>query len=243
MDIHNSAGELLTSNDLYGYGRGNGYPAHRGDLAEIFYRHLLSLGIECHLGKRITEYWEDDQHAGIIVDGVRISADCVIASDGVHSKARGSVTGADGTPHSSGYAMYRAWFSADGIKADPKTKWLTDLVEETGNDQTHVFIGTDIHCMIGTAKKGKEVFWMCTHRVSMKYCLAIMIFADLSLGCVRHTRVMVIRGQSRRHAPVHSGLEVLSNDRSRRSEDTSKQTRRFQAALAGPSTNVDVTER
>ncbi|KAL2837824.1 FAD/NAD(P)-binding domain-containing protein [Aspergillus pseudodeflectus] len=165
MDICDSAGKLLVRSRMAGYGEGHGYPCHRGELAMVLYEHARTLEcVEFRLGHRILDYWEDNTRAGVIMDGERLAADCVIAADGVHSQARRFVSGDDGRPHSSGYAMYRAWFDAEAVATDPETRWVVDNTETAERDNTWVFIGEDIHLMLGTAKAGKEVFWMCTHK-------------------------------------------------------------------------------
>lgn len=166
MDICDRAGTVLVASNMAGYGNGEGYPAHRGDFAQTFYNHAIELGIEIHLGAKVTKYWESDEKAGVIVNGIEHTADCVIGADGVHSKARGPITGEDGKPHTSGYAMYRSWFNSEAVRADPKNAWLFERAA-SGYDNTRIFIGTDIHLMIGTAKTGDEVFWMCTHKVRL----------------------------------------------------------------------------
>ena len=164
MDILDSSGKLLVRSDMIAYGKGNGYLAYRGDLAMAFYQHAQSLGVELALGVRVTEYWENEHEAGIIVNGERISADCVIGADGVRSSARGAVTGMDPAPHPSGYAVFRAWFDSDEVRQDPASLWL--LSEEGVFDPGYAIIGKDVHCLVGTAKLGDEVFWHLTHKVS-----------------------------------------------------------------------------
>ncbi|EOD46019.1 putative mak1-like protein [Neofusicoccum parvum UCRNP2] len=98
MKINNVSGAFLVDSPLNAYapsspGGIGGYPAHRGDLAAAFYAHALSLGIEIRLGHRITSYFEDGAAAGVIVDGQRVAADVVVGADGVHSAARGPITG------------------------------------------------------------------------------------------------------------------------------------------------------
>jgi 2-polyprenyl-6-methoxyphenol hydroxylase-like FAD-dependent oxidoreductase len=165
MDFYDGNGELIVKGGLWGYKRGLGYPAHRGDLAMMFYQHACELGIEFHFGCRVTEYWENDTEAGIIVNNEKFTADCVLGADGIHSKARGPVTSQDARPHSSGYAIYRAWFSADLLNSDPKTRWLPDLAKEQGHDLMQVYVGDDIHCVLSTAKMGKDINWTCMHQV------------------------------------------------------------------------------
>ncbi|CAO2650467.1 Nn.00g017590.m01.CDS01 [Neocucurbitaria sp. VM-36] len=162
MRILNNKGEFLVAGDMDGYGYPYGYPAHRGELAMEFYKHAQEIGVDFRFGHYITSYWETDTEAGVVVDGEKISADCVIGADGVHSKARSAMTKSDLSPVSSGYAMYRAWFDAHDVCADPETKWLFDGTDKY--DNCNVYIGPDVHVMLGTGKLGKEIFWQCTHK-------------------------------------------------------------------------------
>lgn len=67
---------------------GESHMIPRGRLAEILYNYARSLGIEMRLGVKVSEYWEDGDEAGIVVNGERIAADCVVCADGAHSRAR-----------------------------------------------------------------------------------------------------------------------------------------------------------
>lgn len=155
-------GEHLLTQDLPGVAEGAGYMGKRGEILEVLCRHVERLGIEVHRGKRITEYFETETEAGIIYDGQKYTADCVLACDGVNSKARLFVVGAEaGKPHPSGYATYRAWFDGASLKDDPEARWLV----EGDVDKSVVFIGPDVHCIFGTGKQCKEVSWVLTHVV------------------------------------------------------------------------------
>lgn len=95
------------------------FNGHRGELHTIVFEYARDeLQIPIHLGRRIQKYFEDDDHAGIIlesgekVSGVsiirvclaeaeQISADLVIGSDGVRSKARELVLGYVDSPKAS----------------------------------------------------------------------------------------------------------------------------------------------
>lgn len=164
MEIHDNQNKLLLNSSMFGYGKGEGYPVHRGQMAMVLYEYAKELGIEFRLGHRVTDYFEDDDEAGVIIDGERITGDCVIGADGVHSKVRGKVIGFDPTPHSSGYAIYRAYFDGDEMRADPETRWVTE--SKVSLDTSKIFIGPDCHLMAGTGRKGKDCFFMCTHKVS-----------------------------------------------------------------------------
>jgi 2-polyprenyl-6-methoxyphenol hydroxylase-like FAD-dependent oxidoreductase len=163
LNLHTHTGERLLSHTMLGYSHGSGYAANRGDMAVIFYKHALSLGIQIHLGQRITEYFETETEAGIVVNGEKVTADCVLACDGVHSKARGFIIGHTGAPHATGYAVYRAWFNGKEARENPKTKWIT----EGNRDKMEVYIGPNVHCIVGTGRRCQDVVWTCTHLVPM----------------------------------------------------------------------------
>jgi len=159
--LYNSKGEYLLTQKMPGFSKDTGYMGKRSEFLRIMCDHVASLGIEIHRGKRITEYFETEKEAGIIYDGQHMSADCVIACDGVNSKARGFVLGDVGKPHPTGYATYRAWFDASSLKKDPKTKWIV----EGEKDRSIAYIGPDVHCIFGTGKGCKEITWVMTHLV------------------------------------------------------------------------------
>ncbi|KAK4224693.1 6-hydroxynicotinate 3-monooxygenase [Podospora fimiseda] len=135
--------------------------AHRGQLHNIIYRHAVARGIDIRLGQRVQDYFESDSpaEAGVVLaTGERITADVVIAAEGVRSRGRKIVLGFDENPKSSGYAVYRAWFPADRIKNNPVIKHIVE------NGDTHQgFIGPDIHFLASSIKNGTEVNWVFTH--------------------------------------------------------------------------------
>lgn len=87
------------------------FNGHRGELHTVVFEYARDeLGIPIHLNRRIQKYFETESEAGIVLDsGERISADLVIGSDGVRSKARELVLGYFDKPKPSGYAVFRAW--------------------------------------------------------------------------------------------------------------------------------------
>ena len=162
LDIYSYKGEHLHTQEMPGFSEGAGYMGKRNDLLSVMCKHAVSLGINIIRGKRISKYFETDTEAGIMVDGEKITADCVLACDGVNSKARGFVTGSEGQAHPTGYATFRAWFDGTHLKDDPQAYWLT----EGDRDKSIAFIGPDVHCIFGTGKRCKEVVWVLTHLVS-----------------------------------------------------------------------------
>ncbi|KAI1443329.1 putative monooxygenase [Annulohypoxylon stygium] len=136
------------------------FDGHRGEFHKIVYDHAKEIGVKIRLGARVEDYFEDDQQAGVVLDNdERITADIVIAAEGVRSKGRKIVLGFEDAPKPSGYAVYRSWFSADEIAKDPDTKWFTE-----GGDQHVAWLGPDVHFIAGCLKNGKDFSWVCTHR-------------------------------------------------------------------------------
>jgi 2-polyprenyl-6-methoxyphenol hydroxylase-like FAD-dependent oxidoreductase len=99
------------------------FNGHRGELHEIVFNYAKELGVEIILGQRVENYWETDTAAGIVLeDGTKVEGDVVVGSDGVRSKARTLVLGYEDKPKSSGYAVWRSWFSNKDMLADPDTR-------------------------------------------------------------------------------------------------------------------------
>ena len=117
------------------------------------------LGIPIRLNRKIDQYFEDSEQAGIILDnGERIAADVVIASDGVRSRARKAVLGYEDKPVSSGYAVWRAWFPNKDMLADPETAQFCN-----NGDTFNGWIGPDMHFLFSTIKNGSDCCWVLTH--------------------------------------------------------------------------------
>lgn len=137
---------------------GRRYNGHRGEIHKIIFDHALSQGVEIKLGQQVTEYFENDEEAGVISNGERVVGDVVLGADGVRSKARKLVLGYDDKPKPSGYAIYRAWMSSEELAKNDLTK---DLVIH-GDSHTG-WLGNDIHFLAASIKNGSEFSWVFTH--------------------------------------------------------------------------------
>ena len=162
IDLYSHDGKFVTRQSFLDERRwGLRINAHRGQLHSILYKHAKARGVDIRLGKRVEDYFETDDppQAGVVLStGERLVADVVIAAEGVRSRGRKIVLGFDENPKSSGYAVYRAWFSADRIAKNPVIKHLVE------NGDTHqCFIGPDIHFLCSSVKGGTEVNWAFTH--------------------------------------------------------------------------------
>ncbi|RHZ66404.1 hypothetical protein CDV55_103820 [Aspergillus turcosus] len=162
ISVWNEAGELKETKSPDGYGPGEGFVISRADTVRTFYEYARRIGIEMHFGMRVTEYFENGCQAGIIANGQVFWADCIVASDGIHSKARSLISGGDCEPQKTGSAIYRSGYPAKHLEGVQGAQWL---LEEAGvKDQLNHFIGKDITILVATGRKGKDVYWGCMHK-------------------------------------------------------------------------------
>lgn len=118
LDLYSWKGEFVTRQSFEKEKTwGPRINGHRGELYGIIHAHVVERGIEIRLGQRVTDYFEDGEKAGVVVNGEEMFADVVVAAEGVRSRGRKIVLGFDDKPKSSGYAVYRSWFSGDAIKS------------------------------------------------------------------------------------------------------------------------------
>ncbi|OQV09312.1 FAD binding domain-containing protein [Cladophialophora immunda] len=160
-NIHkHDTGEVLYSQPMSGYSSFEGYLAPRPLLMKLFAEYCRRLGIPIFFGHRVIDVFDNEDEAGIILDtNKRVTADCVLACDGVHSRARGTITGLQDRAYPTGYAAYRAWYDSKLIRDNPKLQFLFK-----GNaDKMEVFIGPKMHAIIGTCSQQKLVTWTITH--------------------------------------------------------------------------------
>jgi 2-polyprenyl-6-methoxyphenol hydroxylase-like FAD-dependent oxidoreductase len=160
LDFYDWTGKFATrqtwDNDERWGRRING---HRGEIHMAVYEHAKARGIDIRLGQHITEYFETDTEAGVMVNGEKLTGDCVFAAEGVKSAGRKIVLGFEDKPKPSGYAVYRAWMSSEELAANPRTKFLV----EHGDSHTG-WIGEDKHFLAAAIKGGREFSWVLTHK-------------------------------------------------------------------------------
>ncbi|OJJ76278.1 hypothetical protein ASPBRDRAFT_62482 [Aspergillus brasiliensis CBS 101740] len=131
------------------------------------YEHACELGVGIRLNSPVTGYWETDYEGGVVVHGERIAADCVFCAEGVHSKGREKITGEQLVSWETGWSAFRGCLNTDAVAADPATRWALDNAEEY--DQTVGWVSDDIHFALWRGRKGKELFWYCTHEAQNEY--------------------------------------------------------------------------
>ncbi len=161
MTMLNSSGEVLLEAPLPSHF--DGFPvlfSHRGYIQQHIYAYALSIGIKFRFGARVKHYFEENDHAGIIIGDEKITADGVVACDGIHSTARAYVTGKLQKARTSGYAVYRSWFPLERLGNDPLTKHLVDA-----DDVLLTWLGENVHAHLVTTHAADGAVVFVTHRV------------------------------------------------------------------------------
>ena len=109
----------------------------------------------------MTEYFEDEASAGVLCNGERLTADLVLAAEGVKSPGRHIVLGHEDAPRASGYAIYRAWMPSAPLAHLERTKHLVN-----DGDTHRGWIGPDVHFLTASIKDGQDFSWVLTHKDS-----------------------------------------------------------------------------
>lgn len=95
------------------------YRHNRPKFLQMLISQLERVGVQIEYGCRVTEYYEDDTKAGIVLDdGRRLEADVVVAADGIGTKSHKLVNDHDIRARSSGWASFRAAFPVSRISKD-----------------------------------------------------------------------------------------------------------------------------
>ncbi|KAK4224932.1 hypothetical protein QBC38DRAFT_484386 [Podospora fimiseda] len=138
-----------------------GYIGHRGDYHDIFLKWVQERQIPILMNSKVISYADTSPHPSLTLStGQTISADLIIAADGIKSFARHLVLNTLDDPISSGYACFRAYFSpSPSMQSDPL------LNTYLGNqDSVNFWIGPDMHVVQNTLRQGKEFNWILTHK-------------------------------------------------------------------------------
>ncbi|CAG8909344.1 unnamed protein product [Penicillium egyptiacum] len=162
IEAYDEAGDLKDKTPVNPDDATQGFVLRRSGLLKGLYQYAQKLGLDLRFGVQVEEYWETEGNAGVIVGKIRIGADCVIASDGVHSRARGIITGEDPAPQETGGAIFRSHFDAHLIADNPEARWILEGTAE--KDRFEGYFGKNVAVMVGTLGKGQHVFWSCPHK-------------------------------------------------------------------------------
>ncbi|KAF9876371.1 hypothetical protein CkaCkLH20_06314 [Colletotrichum karsti] len=132
---------------------------YRSKLHQVLHEYAEGLGIVTNFSHTAVSYFEEEGKGGVVVeDGRRLTADVVVAADGVGSRSWELVLGEKQAPISSGFALYRVTFPIEPLYRNPV------LAEVLQQSKTYfcTFAGPDAHIVIG--KTETEICWLLTHR-------------------------------------------------------------------------------
>lgn len=123
-------------------------------------QYAKDLGIETQYSTHAAEYMETDD-AGVVVlsDGRKLTADVVVAADGVGSRSWKLILDKFEKPVSSGYAIYRADFPTGDAMKNP-------IIAEYFNGaetRMELHFGPNAHGVI--TKMPHRISWALTHKV------------------------------------------------------------------------------
>ncbi|KAH6991405.1 salicylate hydroxylase [Ilyonectria sp. MPI-CAGE-AT-0026] len=134
---------------------------HRGEMHEIVCNYATRIGVDMRFGEKVVEYIDDEELAVLTEAGKKYVADVVVASDGPKSLGRTQILGLPETKVNSGYAIYRAHCEiTDEHRNHPL---IGPLCRESPNF-AGMWVGKDLHMIIYTWKKGKDLAWVFTHK-------------------------------------------------------------------------------
>jgi salicylate hydroxylase len=107
------------------------------------------------MGCNVTAYSDTSPAPSLtLASDETLTADLIVAADGIKSLARHLVLGARDDPVSSGYACFRAYFEPSAeMQADPARNVYL------GADSVNFWIGPDMHVVQNTLRGGREFNW------------------------------------------------------------------------------------
>lgn len=137
-----------------------GYIGHRGDYHDVFLEWVSRRGIDIRMGSEVVQYDDvDPQPIITLKSGEKLSADIIVAADGIKSLARPLVLKMQDDPVSSGYACFRAFFKP--TKEQRQDPTINKYMQE---DCVNFWIGPDLHVVQNTLRNGDEFNWILTHK-------------------------------------------------------------------------------
>ncbi|OJJ38125.1 hypothetical protein ASPWEDRAFT_56962 [Aspergillus wentii DTO 134E9] len=137
----------------FGDGANESLAFNRNELHEQLCSYVQELGIQLDLSINVEEYFETEEQGGVVLsDGQEITADLVIAADGVGSKSWSLVLGRKDAPISSGFACFRSTFPTSVAMANPI---IAKEMEDFG-DRISLHPGNGAH-MVG--EQSSEESW------------------------------------------------------------------------------------
>ncbi|KAF4231529.1 hypothetical protein CNMCM8980_005233 [Aspergillus fumigatiaffinis] len=132
---------------------------YRSKLHNVLYEYADQLGIPIEFSATASEFFETDDHGGVALsDGRRLTAEVVVAADGVGSKSWALVVGKKEAPIGSGFVLYRVTFPVAPALENP----VIAAEFEGFKDRAFLHAGPGAH--IVTCKSAEDICWLLTRR-------------------------------------------------------------------------------
>lgn len=129
----------------------------------LLHEYAEKLGIDIQFSTVATYYFENEDLAGVVLgDGTVLSADVVVAADGIGSKSWNLVSGYKEKPISSGFALFRSTYPVERAIQNP----LVAKEFEGCDQKANLHLGPGAHIIV--AKSETEIVFMLTHRVCIE---------------------------------------------------------------------------
>ncbi|TVY75172.1 FAD-dependent monooxygenase fsr3 [Fusarium oxysporum f. sp. cubense] len=137
----------------------------RPEIHKMMIAEAKRLDIKIVFNAKVVDYFEDEAKGGVeLSDGRTLTADVVVAADGVHSKSWKLVLGDKPDQRSSGYSAYRTCYPAEIALKDPLVKKWWGPSIEAGKEVFQFFLGPDTHANILFGRD--TVCWSVFHKDS-----------------------------------------------------------------------------
>ncbi|KAJ6134744.1 hypothetical protein N7523_001066 [Penicillium sp. IBT 18751x] len=132
---------------------------YRSKLHSVLYEYASQLGIPVEFSATATEFFETESYGGVVLsDGRTLTADVVVAADGVGSKSWALVVGSKEPPISSGFVLYRVTFPVAPALENPV------IAKEFGGFKDRAFLHAGPGAHIVTCKSKNDICWLLTRR-------------------------------------------------------------------------------
>lgn len=160
-----------------GDGKNESLSIYRRNLHNLLHTFAKELGIPITFGARAIEFSETTEIGSVTLEnGDKLTADVVVASDGVGSNSRAILDGNRDAPISSGFTIYRIAFPIGPALKNPA------VAKAFGGeaDRTFIYIGPKAHIVI--IKSGGMLCWLLTTMVRSRIIVGSVI---LTVGRMR----------------------------------------------------------
>ncbi|KAJ5428714.1 Monooxygenase FAD-binding [Penicillium cf. griseofulvum] len=132
---------------------------YRSKLHKVLYEYVTQLGIPVEFSVTASDFFQAEDHAGVILsDGRRLTADVVVAADGVSTKSWTLVVGSKEPPISSGFILYRVTFPAAPALENPV------IAKELEGFKDRAFLHAGPGAHVVTCKSDDQICWLLTRR-------------------------------------------------------------------------------